>query len=954
MKNFSLFDKEVDFLINDVFNRSATVDQESVLGNVSELIQGYEKEDINTFLKLYLPVNGEKFSLAEMSQGLDRVNRYLTALEESSNEIKRLQTGVYNQIAYEREEIRDLIELANRKLDALRLYNKIGITTFTFLGNAANEWLSSAENGLSRLTVSQNSNGAVLPILSEFQPPVASIGIGALSNGTPGDPDNLDRVSQRDSLASVTDMNVATYFEYTRRGEDGVLLELSFELEDVSILNAVTVDLVEYPFTHQAVLKRAQYQLANGQWGEWVQEPEELSGERTVYLNPVSTKNVKLCIESLGADAVRTGNNLFSRRSILGIKDIKLHSIKYASEGQIVSKIREARTPKISLSQVNFKPTVESLFSYNLFARGGEGTWEQLDALSTDTNDFVDASSIQLKLNVSLNPSAFGSADSAIIPSRSLSNYQRFTGSSSNPNRLYIDELFIPETAGAVEAYGFNIGKSYFALRSLATENPEAGTMFPLPGLLLEEAENLDVTINGRKAVKDSNPSSPDTYNIAEIDNELFVRIGANAPNSEVKVKTAPETLAFSFRAGRAIAELNHAMVPIKDSIRVEYLAGPASQNTQPVPPGESLIMLNGKYVSDLSIQELSGGMLQDAGYTEVAASNVAPRSGFTGSNQYYVNTESGTLYLSEDSIKKLFVSYTSKSVKETSKYSVYTDTKNIPRAVVVDIPGLATHGVEEVLGQARSAKAVFGAGSSPAHFPNEASNYNASSNVAFLSDAPVLPGSFEISESAFTTVPVEVPFIDGSSEFSSGSYGQATLGAGVESSGQTTWTISDFAFINSELGVFPTDKSVFVAQVGSSGDVTSSGEWAYNSTTGELVVYGTGLGAELALGYFFLDFSDSSPMYSVDYAKGRVFFSEAATGAPTVKYKVAAYQISYEPAKPLTAKVDNNYLLVPGGQVKAGSKITAFYDTLLIESDIKDLISYYSPVFKSANVEVV
>lgn len=955
MAEFNLFDREAEFLIADVLGNSSYESTASALGEIARLIDSYDREDINTFLTLYTPRNGEKFSSAELIEGTDKISRYLDMLEEESLELERAQTGIYNQIEYEKANLRSLVEGAVNKLNALRIYSRVGFSTFSFLATASNEWLSSTEEGRKRLVVSDSSNGAVLPIASQVQLPIKGIKLGAKSNGSPGDPRNLDRVFQRDSLGSVIDSNPITYFEYSRAGEDGVRLELEIELNDISIVNAITFDIVEYPFTHQAQLVEAYYELSSGQWASWISAPESLSGERIVYLNPVKTKNLRLVLGSLGADTIRTGFNLFSRRSILGIKDILIHSISYEPKGQLISKRREAKASTVSLSDVSVLPTVDTLFTYRVFAKDRSDMWKELELLATNTNDFVNGSAAQIKINVDLVPSAFSATDSALATSSKISNFENFNVTNSNPNQFGITELFLPNSIGAIEWEPYTVGTDWFELTSFSSDTSDSGPMYRLPLLQEAELKHVRVFANGRELIRANSPTSVDQYTIGKQGEVSFVRLGPGSPSVKVHAWLAPETLNFKRLGSMFVATLRHSVVPIKDYVNLEHITSIEGSAIQLFQPDTDLLELDHKLVSGVELQ-VGRDLLTSAGYTQVNASPSNPRSAFTGPNQYYVNELLGLIYLSENSSQHLFVSYKFKDIRSTASYEIWKTNNNVPQAIAISPSRLVTYDVQEVLSSTtrRVAKAKLDSGSEPQYF-SSLYTYDVTTNIAYLSHGHVVEGSVELLESAFTSVPVEAPYIDGRREFASGAYGRVNLGPGVESGGLTSWHINDYAFIDVSLGVYPVDTSVFVTQKPTGDTLSNPGDWSYNVATGALAVNAISLGPDMVIGYWFRDFDSSQHMYSVDYEFGRVFFSEPIATPTTVKYKVAPYRVSYRPGRAIQDyTIDGEFVKIRSSLLNPGQNLTIFYDTLAINSNIEELRNYYSPILKSINLDIV
>ncbi|MCB1712834.1 MAG: hypothetical protein KDH96_10250, partial [Candidatus Riesia sp.] len=237
--------------------------------------------------------------------------------------------------------------------------------------------------------------------------------------------------------------------------------------------------------------------------------------------------------------------------------------------------------------------------------------------------------------------------------------------------------------------------------------------------------------------------------------------------------------------------------------------------------------------------------------------------------------------------------------------------------------------------------------------FPSVVWTRPSSSNIAFLSHGHIVTGSVQIPSTAFTSGPgVEVPYIDGWTELSNGDYGVYTLGdPEIDDGTFMQWTVAESSAINGSLGVFPNDNVNFILQQTPGDALDSPGDWYYDDATGVLRVHSNAVLNTATLGFFFKEYDLVQTQYSVDYEQGRVFFSEEPEDF-VIQYQVAPYRLSYTPGRHIgDFTVNAQSIEVRSTALLPETSVYVFYDRVLIDNTIEDLVNYYSPVVESINL---
>src|SRR3972149_8406774 len=97
-RDVSVFDGELDFLVRDIIDSPIYEDGLARLADAARILDEYSSEDINSFLRLYLPANAERFSNLEIYEGIDKLSRYLEVLWEELKKLEKTHISPYNQI----------------------------------------------------------------------------------------------------------------------------------------------------------------------------------------------------------------------------------------------------------------------------------------------------------------------------------------------------------------------------------------------------------------------------------------------------------------------------------------------------------------------------------------------------------------------------------------------------------------------------------------------------------------------------------------------------------------------------------------------------------------------------------------------------------------------------------------------------------------------------------------
>lgn len=929
----NLKDKELSFLLSEALLNTGLSPSNEEKGYLSEIVRKGKKDIVD----LYIPKNAAKYSSLEFEKGLDRISKYSGVLEEYSNSLTSEQASIFNQIQYQKEKLNELSSTAIEKLSALKIYSGRANRRFTFLGTNPEEWSNEGNNSL-RLRVSRGSNGATLPIDSSVQVKIESIGLGTLSNGVLGDPDNLDRLSTNDTLSAVLDQSPYRYCEYTRRGAEGVSVELVVSLARSEIINCIELDVVEYAFQASPSIKKILYS-DQGQWKIWA-ENEEIKDIKTLYLNPVKAKNIRIILESKGSESIRVGENTFDQRSIIGIQSLSVYSIRFKGEGRIISKSREA-SATITLNEIRTGNGVK-LYKEKVSCLLPGGEWGSLNKIENEVDDIRKVEEVKLMLEIERDPALFLLNHSSIDEEVFVSEYETFKSTDANPNILVLNtELLSEEGIFIGEEKVGSIGFDEWPLERLSTQAIEEDVYFKLPSINVSESSRLTVEVNGRPlSYSDRNESN--TFTLGTLREKTVIKIRDISPSSTVKAYISPEVLNLTKRGGEYIGVLENVACPIKERLRVEYLSDVKDMQVEVIQPGSKTYRLNLKNITSLSVSKKEEGFLIDSGLTSVTGVSHDPFAGLE-LGQYYLNRKDGIIYFYEKVEEPLYLTYTYQELKVERNFSIKETSSNIPIGVGIKEEDLKAIKVEEVISSTEPNKASIGFSENLLGF-----TYSPLLKKAVLSNQGILEGSISLEgwEGEF----VEVPYFDGVQEFNNGKFGKSKLVESERSSDVSYFDITNPHLINSEMGVYPENQEIFLKEVEV---LVNNGDWTYNKETGIIALkIENAVTQDVTIGYFFQDYEEERNAYSIDYRNGVIYFSKDIQEGSTLKYEVAPYRLSYYPMNPIEKyNRDKEIVKVQESLLNTGRRVFVFYKTRSSNQNIKELTSYYSPVIKSLEV---
>ena len=962
-QDISIYDKELDWLFRDILGNAPTSLQGGALQQMSETLRHYDHTSIHSFLDVFIPENATKYSNQEIVHGLDFLNSYVNLLHDETVQLESNSLTFYNQAIFQMENLRKIGNRITDKIQALRLYDSVGVRSIFLSGTMPFDWLDTVEANtpIKRMVVSDLANGMVLPIESSRPVAISSIRLGSTSNGTPGDTLSLDRIFRHDVLGSMLDGAPDTYFEYSRTGAD-IQLELIIELSHEAIVNTLGVSTVEYPFIQNAFIENLYYQLTNGQWVDWTDEPVRLLPEESIYLNPVKTKLIRLLLKSSGSEPIRVGPDRFVQRAILGIRDITVHTTMFASQGQLLSRPKaKPGTSKVSFANLDALHTVDDLFDLSIFVKNKDGNWQVISSKSQTIEDFVDISKeLEAKLTCSRKSNSFKNYESTIKVGTHNFNYETFTTQERNPNQITLSHPFDQSSIQLLLDSNIAIDR-LISLPSNSGVILDSDTAYRLPALLDQtDISNVDIYVNGQLSTRVDRAPGEKEHTAGMVDGQILIRFGTLDPSSNVSYRLRKEDLHFKQAGMFYTAVTRWPVIPVKSKIQLESLTNVGLSGIQYLAPHQVRHDIEGQYdyIYDFDIFEESATGLVNAGYVLQSGSPERPREFLTDASHYYVDSENSSIHFFEAPVGPLFFVFKYKTIEVVRGFEIAKNTQGATQGIDLFPRIFHSIAVTETLGAAvpRDPTVCFEA-DSLTFAPSMANTLLAANRIAYLSHSNILPGSMKFDGS---TAMLEVPFVNGYKELTNGDYATYELTSGVESSNRTIWTVT-LEGLDSSLGIFPLDPAVFANQkpynVDPTVNLTVSGDWSfsYSGSTLILQAYGIGLPTTMSIGFFFLEINTSQPRYSVDYVNGQVFFSDTidAEGLHAT-YEVAPYRVSYligEPVTDFSIDRDAN-ISVPLHAMEPNRLLYVVFDEFILTQDIKDLENYYSPVFRSLTFE--
>jgi hypothetical protein len=817
------------------------------------------------------------------------------------------------------------------------------------------ENLDLSSNSRDKLSVHTTSGILTLPVLSQGLIGISDISIGSKSNGRPGNSDlNVSNTHQvLDNL--VQDNHI--FFEYERLDAGPLVLELDIRLPSKEIVNCINIIPIINGFS-PTIVKDVLYHNDDGyvsiknlisvnrnlidfslkdgtQYGWWI-----------VHF-PVVTNHIKIILQQdLSSDIVTARGS--RKQYKIAIESIKIFQLKFNTSGTLDS--RNIDLPEelfVGISNVDVFPQRADT-DIRITTNQSASALLVNNGLSNDfqlvSPDFI----YHIKMEKNLTQMNFDRVDSPLyeVVSRPIPKGRR-----PFPLSLNVDK----------EIEKINVLRGDIGIRSRSKKNFLAiatGTDFKVRipiDINKVEIEDINIYCNGVLQTYEEDNSSLSSGQWS-IDDELefFVFPSTISERSRIEYNIGTEEVSLKKMGDKYFYNTIFTVTPNKNLTVLRSIPRNPIYASVLLPKNQKVIRLEHQNLDPDSIVLTSRN---STSYTSVSG-----RLGVLAvPNSYYIDCVNGFVFLNaefDSDSPTLTYKHLTPTVEPEENYNFRYDSLGNP--IGIEIEGDKFRGMtyQETVSGALESKFSLNKN----RYNTKTAKLAGNDNIKELSSSSIIEGTVVVSDNLLNsnTKPVEIPFIDGESEF------LGLMQMKDEKTNAITASLSDpkisftlsagGRFYKSSAIVF-SDTTTFGVEVASVSLVNAAGKY-YVSSEGEVTVYiGTGatLKANTNITYMFKDPEfDTSNKYSIDYKQGILYAYVDLESTGTITYSTALYSLDYNISHVINGwSYDSNRKLV-------NVDTTVFdnaWTTLTVIAKVKDkstssidLFEYYSPIISSIN----
>ena len=786
---------------------------------------------------------------------------------------------------------------------------------------------------------------ATLPVLSEKKQSIKAIRILPGSNGFPGN-SNV-KVSNQDNnpyYAINTDDN--DWFEYERLDEGPVKLALALDLAAPTLINRLDLKFVEQLGANSIFIEDIKFLTPGGSVSIETlvgEQPESFYSfqskasftEWPINFLPVQATTIFLTLSSKSSSVIEDTNGFQRKRFAIGLKSIVVKTCVFDSKGCVASSARRPASAFLAAPVIRIWPS-----DFNLYTPTYEYSLNQSGDWSTSDIDLLDPgkqstillqgneSAFEWRLTLERQDKAFQNATSfskqeTITPELGtmLTSVSRFASPANvvlsekpKDGRVFAMQPQLGQvTDGPISRFvlGVTTGKTQlihlpvnvFDMYDFVDDAAEFGI-----GLRLQVGGEL-LTVN---AIGDT--PTVGTAKLAKDGQGIYVNYAV--PGLEITLALPGERLELSQKADGYYHTMRGLFDPDKDRIRVFY--EPLTTKVA------GIVIPQGKKFLKLADTDIDYGSLQITNLADGSSwgSKKSSYGGMTTGGDWYVDLARGVLYLFEplDAGQQLQLGYRADSLVELSKddFEIVLEGQT-PKGIRISTEALQARQVFETVDTGRPLP-----GSVKAIARRDIRNGVVSElddtvvNGYRLSYDLILPGSIKAEGSSFLSSglsPVEIPYIDGVSEFSGlrPSTNEITVYLEAPPSGIVSFKLAARDLWVENAGIVFGDKTVFKNKVALGSVSATVGN--YNVASDGTVTLNVGpnqlLQSGIRIHYLYRDPDfDPTNKYSVNYAFGSLHSSVGIVTGSKISYRVARYKVWYDLAQEVS---DTKY--DPGSQ---------------------------------------
>ena len=988
--------------INKVFNQSKALDFEKynfMLNKFDQvLVNSYSMEESvykegEVFDYIQSLEDLERFVITEFSQFRSRDLVLNENIIKDSFDISQIQTvflrrlfiSNFNETKILVEGIVGKIKRIKQKQAALDLWDD------NYIKYAISEKFNNFDNlkynlvSGEKLEVNTTQGVLTLPVKSEKNLTIQSLSISS-GNGNPGNSD-IEVEYQSQLLANAIDGDSNSWFEYERLDNGPVEVTFVVELKEESILNYIEV----LPFGGESVFKIKEIKYSgNSRDYKSIKDlslvesdnfyyAKELSGGQVWNISflPIRVKSFSITFESNYSEIikVRGPNGVANRkRYSVGIKEIIPKQIEYQTSGSINSETLNI-AENVYIGEVELKSIPENTNLYDLKIDVSTNSGDSWSEDSLENSFIVEGSGLVYKVFLERKDKAFSNATTFEIEEDNsyLKTKSKVASKKISPNTITIhektteDEIFVYQDSKLKLSLDSREGVLFYKNRKLnsklfsGTANGSFLTV-EMPANLERYnlfSEDLEIFVDGERfeevQKKTELTQDGNYYYLDEnLDRILFSKDRIDY-GSRIKYRLKPQDL-FFFKGEKGFyARFNNYFDPNKSNIQIECLTGEKRKVSEQVNKNKQTIKLNRKGIVKESIvfegRNIGTFSLQTEKDNVEQIGNI---------RKYYFNERNSLLFVPNLNLDgSLRVNYEVNEVEkiEEDQYEVWFE-EGTPKGIYVKDEFFKSSDIEETLSLTLVPVKKYSLREQIS--VERKDNFWNNRRIFTLQNRNIVGGTVRLTPQVFgeteslKVLPVEVPFIDGHSEFLNLKRmdNEKTSRIFSDNAGKVSFLLAARSKFHPELGIV-FEGNQFLNFVNTVSDVNSFGDYFVDGN-GKVTVY-IGVNEYLEenqnIEYYYVDYvADFKYKFSVNYNEGILYLSEDAniSEKSKVRYKTSDYSAGYQ----IVDKISNfrynkesRRIEVDSGYLKENSKnLNVAYLVKDIKVTLEEMKRYFTP----------
>ena len=791
-----------------------------------------------------------------------------------------------------------------------------------------------------KLNVEVKQGVLTLPIQKETRINISNISISS-GNGNAGNSD-LEVNYNTLNLMNLIDGDTNTWFEYERLDSGPVRLNLTIELRDESIVNYIEISpyLIDGFFR----IKDIKYSGNSRDYksikdltlveGDSFYTPKQIDSGNlwNISFMPIKTKTITLVLEGNFMNYIKvSGANGVSERKrySIGIREIGVKKIKYSQSGSINSSVLPLlENCYIGEADLKILPENESLYDIDFdVSTDGGNSWGDVKG-----NSFIveDEKKLVYKMNIVRNDGNFSNAST--FEKKEDNSYLKIKHKSCSkkisPNTLTVnektteDDIFVYQKSGIILSNKPQRSKTIYKNKRLnpklfqSNATTRSYVYVPFKNDLSDYnifSNDIQVYVDNEifsEVLSESDLNETDnTYYIQDDFSNIVFHKDRLEYGSRVKFKIKPQELNFFKREKKFFSKFDNYFNPTKSSIRLECLSSRRKKFVEKINKNKSIFKLNRRGIIKDSINfknTINRSFTDGDGKENVKAS---------GSNiNYHLNERKSIMYLPEMNFDGIVnIEYEANEILDIieDEYEIWFE-DGVPKGIFIEESDFVSEDVTEVLDLTLSAPAKYSLRENMSFSRKD--TFPGNKKVFTLSNKNIVAGTVRLSpevfgkSSSFDISPIEVPFLDGKSEFLDLKKieKEKTIEILSDVNGLLSFKLAAGSLWYHTLGI-TIDSEDFLSFKNSKNSIASIGDYFIdgNGIVTVKIEPVTKLTGDKNISYYYKEKIESDKYrYSVDYNFGILYLSEEISvgNKSKIYYKTSNYSAAYE----IVDKIEN------------------------------------------------